>query len=92
MRRDGEEGAALFRFDHPLAHVQREEGRPVQHDVHDRLEGVRGEPLRRRDLTKECCVKSTVELEVNAEKPIYYPRRNPVLLCIIITRVVHLDM
>ena len=53
VRRDGEEGAALFRFDQPLAHVQRQEGRPVQHDVHDRLEGVRGEPLRRGDLTME---------------------------------------
>ena len=53
MRRDGEEGAAPARRDQPLAHVQRQEGRPVQHDVHDRLEGVRGETLRRRYLTTE---------------------------------------
>ena len=68
------------RRDHPLAHVQREEGRPVQHDVHDRLEGVRGEALRRGDLTKECCVKSTLELEVYDEKPIQSPRKHSVQL------------
>ena len=50
VRRDGEEGAAPARRDQPLAHVQRQEGRPVQHDVYDRLEGVRREPLGRRDL------------------------------------------
>ena len=50
MRGDGEEGAAAPRSDHPLAHVQGEVGRAVEHDVHDRLEGVRREPLGRRDL------------------------------------------
>ena len=58
MRGYGEESAAAPLGDHPLAHVEGQEGGAVEDDVDNGLEGVGREAFSGRDLATEKKVKT----------------------------------